>query len=35
VEHSTLDARQIVERALQIAAEICIYTNDRLAFEEL
>ncbi|HZA13765.1 MAG TPA: HslU--HslV peptidase proteolytic subunit, partial [Myxococcaceae bacterium] len=35
VEHSNLDARQIVERALQIAAEICIYTNDRLAFEEL
>jgi ATP-dependent HslUV protease subunit HslV len=35
VEHSTLDARQIVERALQIAAEICIYTNDQLAFEEL
>ena len=35
MEHSSLDARQIVERALQIAAEICIYTNDRLAFEEL
>jgi ATP-dependent HslUV protease subunit HslV len=35
IEHSALDARQIVERALQIAAEICIYTNDNLTFEEL
>ena len=35
MEHSALEARQIVERALQIASEICIYTNDNLAFEEL
>jgi ATP-dependent HslUV protease subunit HslV len=35
IEHSALDARQIVERALKIAAEICIYTNDNLTFEEL
>jgi ATP-dependent HslUV protease subunit HslV len=27
VQHSTLDARAIVERAMTIAADICIYTN--------
>jgi ATP-dependent HslUV protease subunit HslV len=30
-----LGAREIAERALGIAAEICIYTNDRLTIEEL
>ncbi len=30
-----LDARQIAERALTIAGEICIYTNGSLSFEEL
>ena len=35
LENSSLDARQIAERALQIAAEICIYTNGNLSFEEL
>jgi len=30
-----LTARQIVEEALKIAAEICIYTNDNLTIEEL
>lgn len=30
-----LAARAIVEAAMAIAAEICIYTNDRLAIEEL
>ena len=30
-----MSARQIVEEALKIAAEICIYTNDRLTVEEL
>ncbi len=30
-----MDARQIVEEALKIASEICIYTNDRFTFEEL
>ena len=35
VAHSTLDARQIVEEALRIAAGICIYTNDRIYVETL
>jgi ATP-dependent HslUV protease subunit HslV len=30
-----LDARQIVERSLTIAAEICVYTNDQFTIEEL
>ncbi len=33
--HSALPARQIVEEAMKIAAEICIYTNDRIAVESL
>ena len=35
VENSTLDARSIVERSLNIAADICIYTNRNVAIEEL
>jgi ATP-dependent HslUV protease subunit HslV len=35
VEGSQLDARSIVERALNIAADICIYTNRNLLIEEL
>ena len=35
VQHSSLDARGIVEEALRIAARICVYTNDNLAIEEL
>ena len=35
VENSTLDARSIVERSLNIAADICIYTNRNLVIEEL
>jgi len=35
VRHTDLSARQIVETAMGIAAEICIYTNDRLTIEEL
>jgi len=30
-----LSAREIAERALRIAAEICLYTNDQLSLEEL
>ena len=30
-----MDARKIVEEALKIASEICIYTNDKFTFEEL
>lgn len=33
--HSELDARGVVEAALNIAAEICIYTNPHLTIEEL
>jgi ATP-dependent HslUV protease subunit HslV len=35
VRHSSLDARQVVEEALRIAAAICVYTNDQLVLEEL
>src|SRR5947199_4127078 len=35
VENSTLDARSIVERSLNIAADICIYTNRNLVNDEL
>lgn len=35
VEASDLDARGIVERALNIAADICIYTNRNVIIEEL
>ena len=34
-ESTELDARQIVERSLNIAADICIYTNRNLTIEEL
>jgi len=34
VLHSTLDARQIVETSLNIAADICIYTNHNLTILE-
>jgi ATP-dependent HslUV protease, peptidase subunit HslV len=33
--HSPLSARQIAEEAMKLAAEICIYTNANLTFEEL
>jgi ATP-dependent HslUV protease subunit HslV len=33
--HSTLPARAIAEEAMKLAAEICIYTNANLTFEEL
>ncbi len=35
VLHSTLEARAIVEQAMHIAADICIYTNTRLTLEQL
>jgi ATP-dependent HslUV protease subunit HslV len=35
VRHSPLDARTIVERAMAIAADICVYTNSQIAIEEL
>jgi ATP-dependent HslUV protease subunit HslV len=33
--HSNLDARQIAEEAMKVAAEICVYTNTSLSIEEL
>lgn len=33
--HTDLGARDVVERSLAIAAEICIYTNDHIVVEEL
>ena len=35
IRHTDLEPRAIVEEAMRIAADICIYTNDRLTIEEL
>ncbi len=35
VKHSDLDIKTIVEEAMKIASEICIYTNDKIIIEEL
>jgi ATP-dependent HslUV protease subunit HslV len=35
LENTELSAREIVERALGIAADICVYTNHNLTIEEL
>lgn len=35
LENSDLDAREIVEKSLNIAAEICVYTNHNITVEEL
>ncbi|MBR9982859.1 MAG: ATP-dependent protease subunit HslV [Desulfatitalea sp.] len=35
LRHSTLEARELVEAAMQIAAGLCVYTNQYLTFEEL
>ncbi|MDN5848821.1 MAG: ATP-dependent protease subunit HslV [Nitrococcus sp.] len=35
LENTPLSAREIVERSLTIAADICIYSNHHLALEEL
>ncbi len=35
MRHTDLAPREIVEEAMKIAAEICIYTNDHLTIEEL
>ena len=32
---SSLSAREIAEKSMKIAADICIYTNDQITFEEL
>jgi ATP-dependent HslUV protease subunit HslV len=35
LENTELSAREIVERGLHIAADICVYTNHNLVIEEL
>ncbi|MEX0732625.1 MAG: ATP-dependent protease subunit HslV [Aquisalimonadaceae bacterium] len=35
IDNTSLSAREIVEKALGIAADICIYTNHNLTIEEL
>jgi ATP-dependent HslUV protease subunit HslV len=35
LEATDLSAREIVERSLHIAADICVYTNHHLTIEEL
>jgi len=35
LENTAMDARSITEKSLEIAADICIYTNRNLLFEEL
>ena len=35
VTHSSLSAAQIVRTALEIAADLCIYTNRNIEVEEL
>lgn len=35
LDSTTLSAREITERALKIAGDICIYTNQQLSFEEI
>ena len=34
-KNTTLSARQIAEEAMAVSAKICIYTNDKIHFEEL
>lgn len=35
VGHSTLSAAEVARRALEIASEICVYTNNHISVEEL
>jgi ATP-dependent HslUV protease subunit HslV len=35
MENTELDAHEIAAKAMKIASDICIYTNDRITFEEL
>jgi ATP-dependent HslUV protease subunit HslV len=35
MKHTQLDARTIAEEAMQVAAELCVFTNDNLTIEEL
>ena len=35
IENTDLDARSIVQKAMNIASSICIYTNEAVTIEEL
>ncbi|MGE5569293.1 MAG: ATP-dependent protease subunit HslV [Rhodospirillales bacterium] len=35
LRNTKMDARKIAEQAMTIAGEICIYTNDKVVYEEL
>lgn len=35
LRHTDLSARQVVEEAMRVAAEICVFTNDNLTIETL
>jgi len=35
IENTNLGAREIVEKAMKIAGDVCIYTNENVAIEEL
>ncbi len=35
MRNTNMDARKIAEEAMAIAGQICIYTNDKITFEEL
>jgi len=35
LQHAALEARPVAEAAMKIAAEICIYTNEHVTYEEL
>jgi ATP-dependent HslUV protease subunit HslV len=35
VEHTDLPARKIAEEAMKIAADVCIYTNRNIVYEEI
>lgn len=35
LENSELSAKQIAEKSMQIAADICVYTNSNFVFEEI
>jgi ATP-dependent HslUV protease, peptidase subunit HslV len=35
LENTGLSAREVVEKAMKIAADVCIYTNENVTYEEL
>ena len=35
LEHTTLSAREVAQKSLEIASRICLYTNDQIVIEEI